>query len=296
MDQDLSRAIAQAIRDATGRVFGIREQDAIGGGCINAAWRVAGDGQAYFVKLNEPERSDMFAAECAGLEELRAARCVRVPAPVCHGVTARAAYLVLEYLELGRGGSAGHEILGRELAALHRVTRPEFGWQRDNTIGSTPQSNRRGRDWVQFWREQRLGYQLGLAAARGHRGRLQQRGERLMAALPVLLAGHTPAAALLHGDLWSGNVAFTRDGAPVLFDPAVYYGDREADLAMTELFGGFPETFYRAYGEAYPLDAGYGLRRILYNLYHVLNHLNLFGGGYRAQAEDMIDALLSEVG
>jgi fructosamine-3-kinase len=295
MDQELSSAIARAISDATGRSFHIGSHSGIGGGCINAACRITDNGQSYFVKVNTPDREAMFAAESAGLEELRASRSVRVPAPVCHGATAHAAFLVLEYLELGRGGGAGHETLGRQLAALHRTVRAEFGWDRDNTIGSTPQSNRRDADWVQFWRERRLGYQLELAAANGHRGRLQQRGERLLAALPGLLVGHAPAASLLHGDLWGGNRAFLRDGTPVIFDPAVYYGDRETDLAMTELFGGFTAGFYRAYREAYPLAAGYEVRRTLYNLYHVLNHLNLFGGGYRAQAEDMIDALLSEV-
>lgn len=295
MDQELSNAVAQAISEAAGQAFSIRTQDSVGGGCINAAWRVSSGAQSYFVKLNEPDRAPMFAAEFAGLEELRAARHVRVPAPVCHGATAHASFLVLEYLELGRGGDAGYAAFGRQLAALHRTVRPEFGWQRDNTIGSTPQPNRRGKDWVRFWREQRLGYQLELAAANGHRGRLQQRGERLLAALPGLLAGHAPAASLLHGDLWSGNVAQLRDDTPVMFDPAVYYGDREADVAMTELFGGFPAAFYHAYREVWPLDGGYQLRKVLYNLYHVLNHLNLFGGGYRAQAEDMIDALLSEV-
>jgi fructosamine-3-kinase len=218
---------------------------------------------------------------------------VRVPAPVCVGATAHAAFLVLEYLEFGRGGSAAHESLGRQLAALHRVTRPEFGWQRDNTLGSTPQPNRRSGDWVQFWRDRRLGHQLELAAAHGHRGRLQQRGERLMAALPALLAGHAPAASLLHGDLWSGNHAFTRDGVPVIFDPAVYYGDREADLAMTELFGGFPRAFYAAYDAAWPLDSGYARRKPLYNLYHLLNHLNLFGSGYLAQVRATLRELAS---
>jgi fructosamine-3-kinase len=294
MDQELSNAIACAITDATGQPFHIRAQESIGGGCINAAWRVEDNGRCYFVKVNAPDREAMFVAESAGLEELRASRSVRVPAPVCHGATTRAAFLVLEYLELGRGGGTGYEILGRQLAAMHRTARPQFGWGRDNTIGSTPQGNRRDDDWVRFWRERRLGPQLELAAANGHRGRLQQRGERLLATLPGLLAGHEPAAALLHGDLWGGNCAFLRDGTPVIFDPAVYYGDRETDLAMTELFGGFPADFHRAYREAYPLVDGYEVRRTLYNLYHVLNHLNLFGGGYRAQAEDMIDALLSK--
>lgn len=295
MERELANAVAEAICAATGAPFTVRGREGVGGGCINDAWRLDGDGRSFFVKLNDPAREEMFAAEFAGLEELRAAQAVRMPAPVCVGVTAHAAFLVLEWLELGRGGGAGYELLGRRLAAQHRITRPGFGWSRDNTIGSTPQPNRPDADWARFWGEQRLGHQLALAAANGHRGRLLQRGERLLAALPVLLAGHAPAAALLHGDLWSGNVAFTRDGAPVIFDPAVYYGDRETDLAMTELFGGFPAVFYDAYREVWPLDPGYDLRRTLYKLYHVLNHLNLFGGGYRAQAEAMIDALLSEV-
>lgn len=295
MERELANVIAEAIGAATGTAFTVRAQHSVGGGCINAAWRLDGAARSYFVKLNSPAGEEMLAAEFAGLEALRSGAGLRVPAPVCHGVTPRAAFLVLEWLELGRGRDADHAALGRGLAALHRVTRPDFGWSRDNTIGSTPQPNRPAGDWVAFWRERRLGHQLALAAAQGHRGRLQQRGDRLLAALPDLLAGHAPEASLLHGDLWSGNVAFMRGGEPVIFDPAVYYGDRETDLAMTELFGGFSESFYRAYRETWPPDDGYELRRVLYNLYHVLNHLNLFGSGYRAQAEDMIDALLGEI-
>jgi fructosamine-3-kinase len=182
--------------------------------------------------------------------------------------------------------------LGRALAALHRVTAHEHGWSRDNTIGATPQANAPCGDWAEFWRERRLGFQLRLAAANGHR--LAQ-GERLMEKLPAFFSGYRPAPSLLHGDLWAGNAAATAAGEPVVFDPAVYYGDREADMAMTELFGGFPRSFYEAYGSEYPLDAGYAVRRDLYNLYHVLNHLNLFGGGYRSQAERMIGQLLARI-
>ncbi len=145
-----------------------------------------------------------------------------------------------------------------------------------------------------FWREHRLGFQLELAVRHGAGSRIADAGSRLQEALPQLLEGHRPAASLLHGDLWSGNYSFTRAGEPVIFDPAVYYGDREADLAMTELFGGFSQRFYEAYREAWPLDAGYSVRKVLYNLYHVLNHFNLFGGGYLSQAQGMIDRLLSE--
>jgi len=289
-------AIARQIAAVTGAAFAIDRRDAVGGGCINSAWRITGDGQAFFVKVNDAAREAMFAAEHDGLEEIRRSGTVRVPAPVCHGSGGGRAWLVVEHLELGgRGGSRSAEALGRQLAAMHRCTHARFGWGRDNTIGTTPQPNAEMPDWVAFWRERRLGFQLGLAAAAGY-GRRLQRGERLLEALPSLLAGHAPPASLLHGDLWSGNHAFTPDGTPVIFDPAVYYGDRETDVAMTELFGGFPSRFHAAYREAWPLDDGYALRRDLYNLYHVLNHLNLFGGGYLGQAETMIDRLLAALG
>jgi protein-ribulosamine 3-kinase len=183
--------------------------------------------------------------------------------------------------------------LGEQLAAMHRATRDRFGWRRDNTIGSTPQVNMQLSDWVEFWRRHRLGYQLDLAARNGYRGALQDKGAQLLERLPQFFKGYRPAASLLHGDLWGGNAAVTAGGEPVIFDPAVYYGDREADLAMTTLFGGFTPAFYRAYETQWPLDPGHRERHELYNLYHVLNHLNLFGGGYRAQAEGMIDRLLA---
>ena len=178
---------------------------------------------------------------------------------------------------------------------MHRTTRPQFGWWRDNTIGSTPQINTEEHDWIAFFREHRLHYQLELTATHGNT-RLLRAGEKLLEALPAFYSDYTPPASLLHGDLWGGNHGQLRDGTPVIFDPAVYYGDREADLAMTELFGGFSFSFYAAYNEAWPLDAGYRVRRELYNLYHVLNHFNLFGGGYAGQAEGMIGRLVSEVG
>ena len=194
---------------------------------------------------------------------------------------------------MGRSQRGSDEQAGRELAAMHRTRGRAFGWHRDNTIGSTPQQNTPLDDWVSFWRERRLDFQLKLAAQNGYGGRLQQRGEQLLERFPVLM-NHEVAPSLLHGGLWGGNIAYDRDGSPVIFDPAVYYGDREADLAMTELFGGFAGNFYAAYNEAWPLDSGYGVRKVLYNLYHILNHLNLFGDGYLSQSQSMIDRLLAE--
>ncbi len=287
--------IAPHIAQATGAPFHVEEQRAVGGGCISQAHLVSGAGRRYFVKLNEARALAMFEAEAEGLRELAASQAIRVPAPVCCGVAGAHAYLVLEYLDLGRGGKDSQQRLGAQLAALHQVQGKRFGWHRDNTIGATPQSNDYADDWCGFWQERRIGFQLRRLAERGHGGRLQRRGDQLLAAIPALLDGHRPQPSLLHGDLWSGNYAFDEQGAPVIFDPAVYYGDRETDLAMTELFGGFSPAFYHAYAAAFPLAAGYEQRKTLYNLYHILNHANLFGSGYLGQAEAMIDLLLSRV-
>ena len=285
--------IAAAIGSATGRSFSIEGREAIGGGCINAAWRVAGSDRSYFVKINEAAKASMFAAEADGLAAIAATKTLRVPQPVCHGGNEHTSWLVVEFIALGRERPGGMRMLGRQLAALHRTTRDRFGWDHKNTIGATPQTNTPSIDWVAFWRKHRLGFQLSLAARNGYTGALQREGERLMDRLPAFFKTYRPQPSLLHGDLWSGNAAFDDAGAPVTFDPAVYYGDREADLAMTELFGGFYGEFYQAYREAFPLDPGYTVRRDLYNLYHALNHLNLFGGGYLAQSERLMARLLA---
>ncbi|HSF22071.1 MAG TPA: fructosamine kinase family protein [Burkholderiales bacterium] len=285
--------IERSIRAATGTPFTIESRAVIGGGCINECYVVRGTGRAYFVKLNAASRADMFAAEAEGLAEIARSNTVRVPQPVSHGADAKASWLVLEHLELRPGDARSMSRLGRNLARLHRVMGGRHGWHRHNTIGATPQVNTAAGDWVAFWRERRLGYQLKLAESRGHGGRLIATGERLLEVLPSFFRGYTPPPSLLHGDLWSGNAGQAAGGEPVIFDPAVYYGDREADLAMTELFGGFPQSFYEAYRAESPLDPGYTTRKHLYNLYHVLNHLNLFGGGYGAQAQRMIEQLLA---
>ena len=235
----------------------------------------------------------MFEAEAEALREMAATATVRVPGPVCFGEFGGQAYVVMEHLELG--GSADMAAFGRQFAAMHRVTAEQFGWRIDNTIGSTPQPNTPTDNWIEFWRERRLGFQLETAARNGYGGALQRLGERLLVEMPALFVGHEARPSMLHGDLWGGNYGALRDGTPVIFDPAFYYGDREADLAMTALFGGFGSRFYAAYDEAWPLDAGYGVRKIFYNIYHVINHLNLFGGGYEGQAIGMIERVLAEL-
>ncbi len=284
--------ITKQISQTTGNQFSPTTPTSLGGGCINRAYRLCDRDQSFFVKMNDASLLSMFEAEATGLEEIAMTDTIRVPQPICFGASDNNSYLVLEHIKMSPSGSM--ELAGRQLALMHRKIGGGFGWYRDNTIGTTHQPNSLSTDWIEFWRDNRLGYQLELATQLGCGGRLQNSGERLLELLPQLIE-HRPQPSLLHGDLWGGNISFTASGAPVIFDPAVYYGDREADIAMTELFGGFGSRFYSAYNETWPLEQGYAVRKTLYNLYHILNHLNIFGGGYAAQAQVMIDRLLSEV-
>jgi len=284
--------IAAAIDTATQQPFKLKKQTAIVGGSINQTCRIGGqDGRSFFVKLNSSENIAMYCAEAAGLSEIAATHTVRVPKPIACSDAGKQCYLVLEYLDLTPHGDA--HLLGQQLAALHHCHSKQFGFTRDNYIGSTPQQNNWSDDWIEFWRERRLGYQLKLASENGYGDQLDDFGMELLEAMPAYFDGYSPQPVLLHGDLWGGNHAFLADGTPAIFDPAVYYGDRETDIAMTELFGGFSADFYKAYRSEYPLHEGYAMRRDLYNLYHILNHANMFGGGYIRQAEGMMRRLLA---
>jgi len=285
--------IEQDISESMHKKFTIKRRVGVGGGSINATYRVEGLKQCFFVKTNVEERVEMFAAEARGLEALGSTKTMRVPKPVSWGVADGHAYLAMEFIAFGHGSSP--HALGEQLAAMHRHTQAEFGWCCDNTIGSTTQINTPSDNWIMFFGQQRLEFQLKLAARNGYGGTLQHKGAQLMSDLELFFGGYSPQASLLHGDLWGGNHAVDMEGRPVIYDPAVYYGDREADMAMTELFGGFGSAFYAAYNEEWPLDEGYRVRKTLYNLYHILNHANLFGGGYAGQAESMMDCLLSEL-
>ena len=289
------QTIDREITAAMGRSFTTRRRTPVGGGSINRAYRLEGANRSFFVKLNDADRLAMFEAEAAGLEEIRRAQVIKTPQPVCSGSDSDQAFLVLEWIPVTGTTGPSQELLGTQLAAMHRVTRREYGWYRNNTIGSTPQSNTPSATWNEFWKNQRLGFQLELAGRNGYGNTLARLGDRLMARIDAFFVDYAPAASLVHGDLWSGNHGADEHGNPVIFDPAVYYGDRETDIAMTELFGGFTKRFYHAYQAAYPLDAGYKVRRTLYNLYHILNHLNIFGESYLHQAETMIQQLLSEI-
>ncbi len=289
-------ALRAALAEALGTAVAEAPWRAVHGGCIAESFRVETAKGPVFVKCAPAGQRELLEAEREGLEALAAAEALRVPMPIADGATEAAAFLALEWVEFRPPTPSAERALGEGLAALHRCVGGCFGHERDNFIGRTPQPNGASADWVAFLRERRLGHQLELAAANGHGGRLQDRGGRLLECLDVFFATYRPLPSLLHGDLWGGNWGVDEAGRPVVFDPAVYRGDREADLAMTRLFGGFGPAFYAAYVREWPLDAAAGTRRDLYNLYHVLNHLNLFGGGYGAQAESMIDRLLAAAG
>jgi protein-ribulosamine 3-kinase len=298
----LQEELASLLADAFGARIQITGIEAVAGGSIHNAWSVSVMGAAgtarYFVKLGAAEKSAMFEAEADGLARLAATETVRVPRVVrcvaTHGAEGRSA-LILEWLELVSLDAPAGRALGISLAALHRNTQKNFGLERDNFIGATPQVNHQESDWVRFWQYHRLLEQLRRAAENRFPARLVDRGERLVADCGAFFSAYQPLPSLSHGDLWGGNAGAGANGEPVIFDPAVYYGDREADLAMTELFGGFPRDFYAAYRNAWPFDSGYETRKQLYNLYHILNHANLFAGDYVRRSERMIEALLAEI-
>ncbi len=260
------------------------------GGDISAAWHLCTSEGELFVKTAAAAAIDMFTAERDALLALAHAAEVRVPRPLVAARGATVSLLALEWLVLEQPAAATHREFGRQLAALHRHAAEQHGWHRDNTIGATPQPNPSTANWTEFFREERLSHQLRLAQQHGYGGELQQQGRWLCDHLEALFRDYTPQPSLLHGDLWGGNWAAC-DGQPVMFDPATYYGDRETDLAMTRLFGGFQPGFYAAYEECWPCAAGAAERTGLYQLYHVLNHLNLFGSGYLAQALSLMAKL-----
>lgn len=289
-------AVARAIVAQAGIAIEPGSARAQAGGSINRALKLDSNRGPVFLKVNELAAAAMFNAEVDGLAALARTQALAVPAVLAVGAVSDTAFLLLEYLDLSAGKTdAAARQLGRGLALQHRAAQPAFGWDQDNWIGSSRQPNSPDSDWCRFFCEQRLEHQLNLAEENGFDGVVQRQGAALLQAVPGLLAGHRPPPALLHGDLWGGNWGVVHKGSPYVFDPAVYRGDREADIAMTRLFGGFPPAFYEAYQAAWPLPEGWQLRTQLYNLYHVLNHLNLFGGGYLPQAQAIMRKLLEQV-
>ena len=243
-----------------------------------------------FRKTGPESVFEMFEAEADGLAELREAGEVRVPEVIDCGVLNGQAYIDLERFDLEPTNRDIEALFGEQLARLHRHTREQFGWFRDNTIGLTPQHNNLSDDWVEFFRVYRLGFQVDLAITNGYGREITDLAGRLARKLGELFEGYEPAASLLHGDLWGGNWGAVGN-EPVMFDPAVYYGDRETDIAMTMVFGGFGKPFYEAYESSWPMAPGHERRLKLYQLYHILNHLNLFGRSYLGRAVSLLREL-----
>ena len=264
----------------------IKSTSFVSGGCIADSRKLQLEsGKLYFLKQLRGSSLGAFDAEERGLEELRKSGAVNVPEIVCKGPD----FLLLQWIEAGYSrSSSSMEMLGRQFAELHRYRGKKFGLSEDNLLGDSPQSNKPSKEgrlnWAKFYVENRLEFQTSLAVKNGYATpELKNLMDNLIKKVPDLISGTEEEPSLLHGDLWSGNYLIDESGIPWLIDPAVYYGHREADLAMTSLFGGFSNTFFSAYKSAYPISPGYSEREPLYQLYHLLNHLNLFGTGYYGQ-------------
>lgn len=280
--------VVLSIEASTHRPAKLALRESVGGGCINESQKfVLDDGRTYFVKSNRPQLLNMFEQEMTGLQALERVGCLRVPQPITSGLTQEGqfAFLVLQWIEPGRERPGSSEAFGRNLARLHQqATAPQFGFSADNYIGSTVQRNGWQQDWCEFWRQSRLGDQFRLARENGYAdAEFNRLADQVMDATESIVGEPDEPPTLIHGDLWSGNYLYDTQGQAVLIDPAAYYGRREAELAMTRLFGGFDSHFYQAYHEVWPLAPGAAERIDFYQLYHVLNHLNLFGGSYRSQ-------------
>lgn len=279
------------LNDLISEIFGKNAQgqihiSRIGGGCIHQAGKFRFEDKDYFAKWNSGSL-DMFETEARGLKILKDAGEIAVPEVIGHGSIGGLDYLCLSFFDQGPPSNAFWENFGRSLAALHRHSNADFGLDHDNYIGSLPQSNRQHTDWVDFFIDERLNPQIERACQNGlMNSHHQLQFEGLYEKLPELIPESVPA--LMHGDLWSGNFLIGAQGQPVIFDPAVYYGHREAELAFTKMFGGFEPAFYSAYQEAFPLEQGHDQRVALFNLYPLLVHVNLFGTSYLTGIESTL--------
>lgn len=289
-------ALQKWLFDSLGRRVSIDSACPVSGGCINEAWLVQDDQKKHiFVKNNDAVQIKLFETEIESLKLLGSANAIRVPEPYACGVIDGRAVLAMEGLILAIVTDVNDQkSLGRKIAALHGTSSPsgQFGADFDNYIGATPQLNKWEDSWTDFFIEQRLNYQFDLAE---RKGRTYRRRSRFIDATRKFLDNCEVEPSLLHGDLWSGNVSFDRDGEPVTYDPAAYFGDRETDIAFTHMFGGFSPAFYQTYRETFPEPEEISIRHRIYNLYHLLNHFNLFGGGYGDQAGESIRKTLKEL-
>lgn len=303
IQEELSKTLGQAIHIELG--------NPVSGGDISEAFVLQARASStqtadkFFVKVNRREFLGVFEAEARALNTIASHVPNACPSPILMGTHAERSYFVMQYLNLSgspkSNATANPKALGELLAKLHLVHNSEsaaktpkiYGWNEDNFIGRTPQQNSWNASWATFFVEQRLKPQFKLACSKGFHHQLSAISSEIFIAVENILKDYQPHASLLHGDLWGGNAAYDADGKPWIFDPASYYGDAETDIAMTELFGGFNKDFYEAYYAVIPQAGDYLQRKTIYNLYHMLNHLNLFGSGYLAQVQRYIKLILS---
>ena len=290
MENQKYSSIAEAISRNTPTLFEPVQSSSVSGGCINQTSKLEGvDGRNFFVKQNGLDFLPFFQSEAIALQEIKETATIKVPEVIAHGTVDGNSFLVLEFIQEGPPSKAGQTQLGRQLAELHKIEQPFFGWRKDNCIGATPQPNPMSENWTEFYQTHRLQHQFQLAKRKGRRF---EKVDELLDGIDFFFQEYSPKPSLLHGDLWGGNASFDLHGKPFIFDPASYYGDRETDLAFTYMFGGFSRQFYDGYQSVYPINDGFSQRKILYNLYHELNHFNLFGGGYANSAQSSIHSLI----
>lgn len=283
------QAISQQLSETLMFQFTITEKTKISGGDINECYMISDGDQRYFLKVNERNAFPLFEAEVDNLSELRRSDTVFVPEVVLLGCCKDASFLILNYFPTKSLETTDASFqFGQQLARLHQWgEQKEFGFDSDNYIGATLQPNPWMKKWHRFFSEQRIGWQLQLLSEKGIKF---GDNEKIIESVADILKHHRPTPSLLHGDLWNGNVANSAFG-PLCFDPACYWGDKECDIAMTELFGGFSASFYEGYASLQTLPPEYQDRKQAYNLYHLLNHCNLFGGHYLQDAQQVIDKL-----
>jgi protein-ribulosamine 3-kinase len=278
------------IHSLFGNEVQIVSRRSLAGGCINDTAALSlSNGDTIFLKRNTLAHPQMFEAEAVGLSRLTCDGGPRIPTPIAAFSDGTHQYLLLEFLESGSRSADYWEQFGRQLAHLHQTVRhAQFGFEIDNFIGATPQYNEMKSSWIEFYREMRLEPQIRMAASYLN-SRLRRQLSRMLDSLDTIIVEPDGDASILHGDLWSGNAMSGPFGEPVIIDPATYFGHREAEIAMTQLFGRFGGHFYAAYNEYWPMQAGWEKRMDLYNLYHMLNHVNLFGSGYLGSVESIIN-------
>ena len=285
MDEQRAEQILTSI---TGQRHNVMEVKKAHGGSISEAWYIKCLEEEFFLKATKLSQKGLFYSEVAGLKELSQCKSLTIPKVLGISESDSQCLLLLEYFQLDTHNSASQAKLGKGLAEMHRITDEKFGFTESNYIGATPQINNKTDNWVDFYNHCRLMPQAYMTG----NGEIETLAEKLSEKTAAFFKSYTPQASLLHGDLWSGNTARVGNEEVLIYDPAVYYGDRETDIAFTEFFSGFSPEFYKAYNETWPLDEGYEIRKYLYQLYHSLNHLNLFGSTYLAKSLEILNYLL----